>query len=276
MGVDVGIVAQRGNDRAQRLAASLIRTVHDHGDHAVVDEATGRAIDADSAPLEAMNDCAFVVSIGGDGTFLFTAREAGGAPLVGVNLGEVGFLNAISPADAVETVETLLEEAHETGSITGRSVARLTATGNGWTLAPALNEVVVHGPKRGPAGGVDVEVAVDGETYTTSRADGVLVSTATGSTAYNLSEGGPLVRPTVDAFVVTQMCATEAMPPLVVGAESEITLTASGAETAWAISDGRNRQPLDLPETITVRAADDPITLAGPSVNFFDALEKLE
>ena len=274
--VVVGIVAQLDNERAHQLATSLVRLITDHGDEAVVDEATGEAIGAPSTPLQEMNDCAFVVSIGGDGTFLFVARETGGVPLVGVNLGEVGFLNAVNPAHATEAVEALLHEVHDTGGVTGRTVDRLQASGDGWTLDPALNEIVVLGSKRGPVGGIDVTVEIDGERYVDSPADGALVATPTGSTAYNLSEGGPLLQPTVDAFVVNQMCASEAMPPLVVETDSEITLRVTGSDTAWAISDGRNRHPLDPPETVTVTATDEPITLAGPTVNFFEALEKLE
>lgn len=276
MAVTVGLVAQRGNERAQQLASSLVDLVNARGDTALVDEATGEVIDATAVPVNAMNECAFVVSIGGDGTLLFVAREAGDAPILGVNLGEVGFLNAVAPEDAVDAVTALLEEAHNRGTVQGRSVCRLTASGDNWRLEPALNEVVVHGPRRGPAGGVTVDIAVDGEPYVSSRADGVLVATPTGSTAYNLSDGGPLVHPTVDALVITQMCAADGMPSLVVDGDSEITLTVSDAETAWAISDGRNRQSLEAGETVTVTRTDNPITLAGPTVDFFQALEKLE
>jgi len=152
----VGIVAQRGNDRAHRLATALTNLIREHGDDPLVDAETGAVVDAPSAPVAAMNECAFVVSIGGDGTFLFVAREAGGVPLVGVNLGEVGFLNAISPPDAIEAVGSLLEELTETGTVGGRTVNRVQAHGDGWSLEPALNEILVHGPKRGPAGGVDL------------------------------------------------------------------------------------------------------------------------
>ncbi|MCU4753600.1 NAD(+)/NADH kinase [Halobacteria archaeon AArc-curdl1] len=276
MAVTVGIVAQRENERAQQLADSLVGLVEKRGDDVLVDNATAEAIDASGVPVDAMNECAFVVSIGGDGTFLFVAREAGNAPLMGVNLGEVGFLNAVAPADAVDAVTALLEEAHSQGAVSGRSVSRLTARGDNWSLEPALNEVLVHGPRRGPAGGVTVDIAVDGEPYASSWGDGALVATPTGSTAYNLSDGGPLVHPTVDGLVITQMCAADAMPSLVVDGDSEITLTVSDAETAWAISDGRNRQPLAPGETVTVTRADNSITLTGPTVDFFQALEKLE
>ncbi|WP_207591096.1 NAD(+)/NADH kinase [Halomontanus rarus] len=274
--VAVGIVAQRNNQRAQDLATTLRETLAADDVAVTVDEETGDATGHESVPASAMGDCDLVVSIGGDGTLLFVAREAGSAPILGVNLGEVGFLNAVPPAEAVETVVPLVETLRAGEAIQSRRVNRLQATGDGWNLAPALNEVVVHGPQRGHGGGAEIEVLVDGERYANSHADGVLVATPTGSTAYNLSEGGPLVCPTLESLVVTQMCATESMPPLVVDADSELTFRVSGADTGYVISDGRNRQRLELPATVTVSVADDPVTLAGPRVNFFDALEKLE
>lgn len=275
MDVEIGIVAQRGNGRAQRLAEQLVAAITDLEATAVVDTETGDAIGTDGRGVREMDACDLVVSIGGDGTLLFVAREVGTTPLVGVNLGEVGFLNAVDPDDAVGAVTDLLADLRGDG-IDGRAVSRLRARGDGWSLPPALNEIVVHGPKRGRGGGGTISIDVDGTRYTESHVDGVLVATPTGSTAYNLSEGGPLIRPTLDALVVTQMAAAEPMPPLVVDGGSELTLTVADGETAYVIGDGRERTRLEPPATVTVSVADEPLTLAGPPVNFFEALEKLE
>ena len=278
MDVAVGIVAQRNNERAQALAATLVDTIEREGARVVVDELTGEAVDATAVPVAAMAGRDLVVSIGGDGTLLFVAREVGSTPILGVNLGEVGFLNAVAPDDALAVVTDLVADLEETGTVEGRELARLQATGvdTEWTLEPALNEVVVHGPRRGHGGGATIEIRVDGQQYAESHADGVLVATPTGSTAYNLSEGGPLVHPSADVLVVTQMAATESMPPLVVEPDSELTLTVSGTDTAYAISDGRNRQQLEPPATVSISLADDAVTLVGPQANFLDGLDKLE
>ena len=282
MDVAVGIVAQRNNDRAQALAGTLADALErEHADvAAAVDELTGEqeTIDREGIPVAEMRGRDLVVSIGGDGTLLFVAREVGGTPILGVNLGEVGFLNAVTPDNARDVVVDLVGRLRETGSLEGRELARLRAAGpdDAWTLEPALNEVVVHGPRRGHGGGAQIEIAVDGRHYTESHADGVLVATPTGSTAYNLSESGPLVHPAADSLVITQMAATDGMPPLVVGPGSEISLTVSGADAAYAISDGRDRRHLEPPTTVTVAVADEPVTLVGPQANFFDGLEKLE
>ncbi|WP_137287962.1 NAD(+)/NADH kinase [Natronorubrum halophilum] len=286
MDVAVGIVAQRDNERAQGLAATLAETLErggvqgrtDEDTSVVVDEATGEAIDATAVPVAEMADRDLVVSIGGDGTLLFVAREVGSTPLLGVNLGEVGFLNAVAPADAVAVITDLVAEYRETGRFEGRDLVRLEANDvdSAWTLEPALNEIVVHGPRRGHGGGATVEIRVDGECYAESHADGVLVATPTGSTAYNLSEGGPLVHPTTNALVVSQMAATDSMPPLIVEPGTNLTLSVSDTDAAYVISDGRNRQRLEPPATITVSVADDPTRLVGPRGDFISSLEKLE
>ncbi|EMA41659.1 NAD(+)/NADH kinase [Halobiforma nitratireducens] len=277
--VAVGIVAQRDNDRAHELAALLVAELERAFDAAVaVDELTGETIDANGVPVAEIADRDLAVSIGGDGTLLFVAREIGSTPLVGVNLGEVGFLNAVSPADADGVVTDLVRELRDAGSLEARVLDRLTATGRDadWTLEPALNEVLVHGPRRGPGGGATIEISIDGEPYAESHTDGVLVATPTGSTAYNLSEGGPLVRPAADSLVVTQMAAADGLPSLVVDADTEIELSVSDADGAYAIGDGRNRQPLEPPATVTVSLADEPVRLVGPDPDFFDGLENLD
>lgn len=282
MGVEpsVGVVAKRDEPPAQQLATTIVAALADDGVAVVVDELTAGAVEdsVEGVPVGAMHDRDLVVSIGGDGTFLFVVREVGSVPIVGVNLGEVGFLNPVVPDEAVETVHTLVERLREEGDLACRSVPRIRASdvGDDWRLAPALNEVVVQGPRRGPAGGLDLEVSVDGRRFAAGGADGVVVATAAGSTAYNLSDGGPIVAPGVDALVVTLQCATDPMPSLVVDSGSEVTVRVAEPEEAFAVADGRVTQPLEPPATVRIRESDEPACLVGPTVDFFDALGKLE
>jgi NAD+ kinase len=271
----VGIVAQKENGRAAALASDLVDSLEDAGVTVAVDDATAAALDVTGRPAAALEGCDLVVSIGGDGTFLFAGRAAGGTPVLGVNLGEVGFLNAVSPGAAVDAV---LDEvaAFRAGALDVREAPRLAASGDGWEGEPAMNEVVVQGPRRGHGGGVTVEVCVDGSVYSSTHADGVLVSTPTGSTAYNLSERGPLVHPAVAGLVVTQMSARAGMPPLVVAEDSEVTVTVSGADSAVVVSDGRSVQAVTPPTDVTVATTDPPVRFAGPRPDFFEALGKLD
>ena len=267
----VGIVAQRDNVRAARLADEIRR----HVDASVsIDERTAATLGDDGIAVEALDTCDLVVSIGGDGTFLFAAREVSPTPLIGVNLGEVGFLNVVSPSDAVETIRTEIER-FRAGTATYQELPQVQAFGDDWTLPPAVNEVSVFGPQRGRENGLGTEVRVDGALYTGGHADGVLVATATGSTAYNLSEGGPLVHPDVSAFVITEMCADDPMPPLAVSLDAEIGIRVEDADRAFVVADGRTRETLDPPASVTVRRGDDPVRIAGPPLEFFSALGKL-
>lgn len=274
-GMKVGIVAQKGNSRAAYLAAETCEALAGVDAEAVVDAATAEELGVEGTPVESFDDCDLVVSIGGDGTFLYAARGADGVPILGVNLGEVGFLNAVSPADAID--EVLAEvAAFREGDQSVREVPRIVASGDGWEMDPSMNEVVVHGPRRGHGGGADLEVRVDGSLYSGSHADGVLVTTPAGSSAYNLSEGGPLVHPGVEGLVVTEMAADEGMPPLVVPQGAAVSVTVTGAASAVVVGDGRTRRTVSPPTEVRIERSDSPVRLAGPTSDFFEALGKLD
>ena len=274
--MEVGIVAQRDNSRAAALAAE-IRTALSADDVACrLDKATASAVDAPEAasPVEAFSACDLVVSIGGDGTFLFAAREAGSTPILGVNLGEVGFLNAVHPDNAVDAVGREVDALRE-GRFEVREAPRLTATCGAFESVPAVNEIVVTGPRRGHGGGGSFDVRVDGSPYTSGHADGILIATPTGSSAYNLSEGGPLVHPSIGGLIINEMCGVDAMAPLVVAGDCEVTVGVDDADYVVVVSDGRQPYELDVPCEISVSRADPPVRLAGPVADFFEALGKL-
>jgi NAD+ kinase len=274
--MNVGIVAQRGNERAATLAGRLRETLRDEEATVRIDAATAERLDTDGVDVSRMAENDLVVSIGGDGTFLFAASGAKGTPILGVNLGEVGFLNAVTPEDAVGEVRTVVETYRESGEIPSQEVPRLRATGEGeWSVHPALNEIVVQGAQRGHGQGLDYEVRVHGVQYSEGHADGVLVSTPTGSTAYNLGEGGPLVHPSVNGLVLTEMCGTDPMPPLVFELGYEVEIRVTNAPFAVVGSDGTQAR-IDPPEMVTISLASEPARIAGPSPNFFEALSKLD
>ena len=274
--MQVAIVAQRGNGRAARLAGDLRERLVEAGVDVRIDADTAGTLGVDGYPVETFESADLAVSIGGDGTFLFAARGAGDTPILGVNLGEVGFLIAVGPGEAVDAVLDEVERFRRGESLSVREVPRIAARGDGWTETPAMNEVVVQGPRRGPGGGVRVEVRVDGSLYSEGHADGVLVATPTGSTAYNLSERGPLVHPSVGGLVVNEMVPDGGMPPLVVSPDVEVTVSVTGADEAVVVSDGRKRKYLTPPSEVTVASANAPVRLAGSLSDFFEALGKLD
>ncbi len=268
----VGIVAQQQKPRATALATELTRSIDD----AVVDETTATTIDAPGIEIDEMGGCDLVVSIGGDGTFLFAARGIGATPIMGVNLGEVGFLNATPPDDALETVQETIHALESATQPPLQPVPRLLGVTTDWTLPPALNEVAIMAPRRGPPTELSFAIEVDGDQYTCDRADGIIIATPTGSTAYNLSETGPLVHPTVDGLVITQMSAAGGMPPLVVDSDACVKITARGPGDVVAVSDGRAKHTEAAPLSLAVSTDAPPVRIAGPEIDFFGALSKLE
>jgi len=268
----LGVVAKRDTPRAVELADRIRREIDAT---VVLDELTADALGTEGRAVEALSTCDLVVSIGGDGTFLFTARTVSPTPIMGVNLGEVGFLNAVSPTDCVEVIRSAADRI-ERGAAEFQELPQIRATGPGWTLPAAVNEIAVLGPQRGRNNGIDFEIRVDGDRYLGSHGDGVLVSTPAGSTAYNLSEGGPLVHPSQSSFVVTEMCATDPMPSLVVPTDAEVQVSVEDADHAFVVADGRLRERIEPPTTVSLRHAAVPVRIAGPPLEFFAALGKLE
>ena len=274
--MEVGIVARKGSERAVGVAEALRDAVNDTGESVWLDAVTAGALDESDRgrPVGKLAESDLAVAVGGDGTFLFVARNAADTPIVGVNLGEVGFLNAVPPEEATEAVLAEIE-AFDRGAMTVREAPRLVARAGDWTSVPAANEIVVQGSRRGPGAGIDYEVRVDGTRYSGGRADGVLVATPTGSTAYNLSERGPLVHPGVNGLIVNEMAAVDGMPPLVVDSDAVVTVDVEQADETIVISDGRNSATLDAPTEVTLERTSPPMRIAGPPSNFFEALEKL-
>ncbi len=279
--MNVGIVARKGNDEAVATALDVYEAARDHGETVWVDEETASSLASEAGsptvpgrPVAALAACDLAVAIGGDGTFLFVARNAGDTPVLGINLGEVGFLNAVPPASATAAVRSALDGLAD-GDLSVREAPRLVARTDEWESVPAANEIVVHGDRRGPGSGIEYELAVDDSQYSTGRADGVLVATPTGSTAYNLSERGPLVAPDVDGLVVNEMAARTGMPPIVVDADATVGVTVHDPDGVTVVADGRNATQVSGPVTVRVERSHPPMRIAGPEGDFYEALRKL-
>jgi NAD+ kinase len=233
---------------------------------AVVDDLTQQSLDV-------------VLSLGGDGTLLRGARFAcrRGIPILGLNLGHVGFLASAGPEAATRALALL---AHGDFSIEPRMAleARL---GDGEPLV-AVNDVVVH--KGGIARVIRLAVSVDGEPVGPYSADGIIVATPTGSTAYSMSAGGPIVVPSVDALVLTAICPhTLAVRPLVVPASARITICpldpVPGPESDLLVSiDGQVAAHIAPSQELHVARALQPVLLARlGEESFFGRLsEKLQ
>jgi NAD+ kinase len=179
----------------------------------------------ETASREAIGEqCDLVVIVGGDGTLLNAARSLADydVPLLGVNLGRLGFLVDISPTDMLERLDEILkghfQEEH-------RILLHAAIERDGACVgeSDAFNDVVVH--KWDIARMIEIETYIDGRLLHTIRADGLIVSTPTGSTAYALSGGGPILQPTLDAMVLVPISPhTLSNRPIVIDGNSEIEL----------------------------------------------------
>jgi NAD+ kinase len=197
-----------------------------------------------------------VVVLGGDGTLLAAARAFAhtGIPLLSVNLGSLGFLTEVPLSDLYATLEAWCEG---TATIEERSMMRaeLFCAGQGVVTRrwDALNDVVVA--KGTIARMADFSVSIDGQLVAEFRADGVIVSTPTGSTAYNLAADGPIVMPTVNCMVVTPICPhLLTIRPIVVPGESAITVRVTGvANEIFLTVDGQEAVPMHVDDEVHCR-----------------------
>jgi NAD+ kinase len=218
----------------------------------------------------------FILSLGGDGTLLRGARIScvRGIPILGVNLGHLGFLSSAGPEMATEALARLSSGQYTVEQRRALSVR----IGDEGPALLAVNDAVVH--KGGVARVIRLAVIVDGERVGTYSADGIIVATPTGSTAYSLSAGGPIVVPGVDAFVITAICPhTLAVRPLVVRATSTIALRvldpAPRPDELLVSLDGQAEKHLAVGQDVTIVKATQPVLLAQISdESFFKRLAR--
>ncbi len=205
-----------------------------------------------------------LITLGGDGTLLRGARLLDGkeTPILGVNLGRVGFLTSAARESFAAAIDALAGGRH---AIERRQALRAViqgADGSERSLTHALNDVVVH--KGGVARVVRLRVLIGEEEVGPYSADGIVVATPTGSTAYSLSAGGPIVVPGVEALVVTPICAhTLAVRPLVIPSSSEVTIEpiAPWADDLLVSFDGQVGTTLVTGDKVLVRRADHRVLL---------------
>ena len=208
-----------------------------------------------------------VVAVGGDGTLLHTARMLAphGVPLIGVNLGRLGFLTDISTERMEEELGRILDGDFKTEP---RILLEAEVIRDGKVMhrANAMNDVVIN--KGTLARLIEFETRVDGEFVSSTRADGIIVATPTGSTAYALSAGGPILHPTLPALVLVPICPhTLSDRPLAVGSDSliEITMISTSRQSAHVTFDGQTNFALHDKDMLRVRRSERPAILIHPS-----------
>jgi NAD+ kinase len=276
----VGVISKPGVTRASDIVPGLFAWLKQRNISARYDYQTaaylgeGRGLERSAVP----EGCQLVIVLGGDGTLLSAARAIAGRkiPLLAVNLGGLGFLTAISVDELYPELERAIRHEHRIGY---RRLLHCEMRRGGRVIEQyeALNDVVLT--KSSIARMIEVEARVDEHFVCTYRADGLIVATPTGSTAYSLSAGGPIVFPKVEALCITPICPHMLTNrPVIVPDESVIQMISRAEnDTAYLTIDGQVGAPLERDDAIICRRSDKCVQLVRPPrMMFFDVLrEKL-
>jgi len=269
----VGLVVRRDRPRATRLARRMIAWLVRRRIRVLLD-AEAHLGGAPARSKEALvREADLVVVLGGDGTLLALARRTRSeVPILGVNLGELGFLTEVVEREAMPMLARVITGRYE---LDRRMTLAATLERRGRVLKRfrALNDVVVTNGARARI--VQFAVSVDDLPLATYRADGVIVATPTGSTAYSLSVGGPVVEPTVQALLLSPISPhTLSNRPVVLPPDAVVRLTiASREQDALLTIDGQEGTPLAGGDVVRVRRGRPPVSLVrSPDRTYYDVL----
>ncbi len=274
----VSIITKPRLAEAVRIAEELVDWFRERGVEAFVEDRLADEVDRPDAAVTGdglVEKSDLVVVIGGDGTLLATARLLAGrpVPILAINLGGLGFLTEITLSELYPQLEKVLAG----GFVTDRRVmldAALVRNGESVERHQALNDVVIN--KGTLARIIDLETSVNGQHVSTFRSDGLIIATPTGSTAYNLSAGGPIVHPDMSAMLVTPICShTLTNRPLVLPSDMQVavTLTSSADEGVYVTVDGQIGIKMESGDCLNVNKSTHEVLLVAPAgKNYFDVL----
>ena len=256
MAKKIGIVSKPRKEDAGHILFELVKWLRDKGTEPLMDQETASLIEITSPysrqDIAALSE--FVIVLGGDGTLLSVARLIGarGTPILGVNLGSLGFLTEVTLDEMYPLLEDILLGKM---IIDERGMLEAAIRREGQEIAKytVLNDVVIN--KGALARMILMETRVDGWLLNTYRADGLIISTPTGSTAYSLSAGGPIVYPTVGAVIISPICPhTLTNRPIVVPDDAAIEVTLlTEDEDVLVTLDGQEGHQIKFMDTVAIK-----------------------
>lgn len=274
----IGLIAKTDDDgRVASTLAELHRFLVERGVDLTLDQSTDEFLDIPGAVprREIADHCDLAIVVGGDGTLLTAARSLAdaGIPIVGVNIGRLGFLVDVSPDTMLERLDQILRGDY-TEDKRFLIEALVIRDGEVAQRTTALNDVVIR--IKNVVRMIEFETWINNTFVNIQRADGMVVSTPTGSTAYALSGGGPIVHPALEALLLLPICPhTLSSRPIVVGsgAEVEIRICPGVRETAQVVSDGQNNIDVGAGDAVRIRRMDRVIRLLHPGdYDYYDIL----
>jgi NAD+ kinase len=280
----IGLVAKHNLDAAADVLAELAGWLEARGVEPVFETHTAELAGLPSGRPTRSGDelptaCDLIVVLGGDGTLIGTAgriaQSGTNVPILGVNFGSLGFLTEITLPELYESLESVLDD---TAEIDERMMlhARTLRAGAVFTSRYVVNDVVIT--KAALSRIIDLSVFVGDQLVMQVRADGLIVATPTGSSAYNLAAGGPIVHPTVDAVLLTPIAPHMLTNrPVVLPAESDVRVEPqmNGNEEVYATFDGQWGHPLAVDDVVEIVRADRTLNLVrAPQRTYFDVLRQ--
>ena len=270
----LGVIGHQGYDELPEILGTLFRLAPELAIEPFLEQGLHEVADK-GGRLENPAELDALVTLGGDGTLLRGARFLDGKdiPILGVNLGRLGFLTSCQSEDFEAALRNLASGdyvAQPRMALSARAIDQGGQVRKQWR---ALNDFVLH--KGGFARVVRLNVFVDDESIGQYAADGIVISTPTGSTAYSLSAGGPVVVPTVESIIITPVSPhTLAIRSLVIPADAEVTIEANESPTELLVTvDGQVGTSFVKGEKLKVRKADNPVRIVRfPGATFFERM----
>ncbi len=276
----VGIILKRQDARVSSVVSDIISWLQARNMEVFVDQNAIEECPSGTRPVPAQElarQVDLVSVFGGDGTLLYAARLVGasGVPILGINLGSLGFLAEVKLSDVYKAFECIFRGQYQ---VEERMLLDVGALRNGQPIGRylALNDAVIN--KGALARIIELEVRVNGEPVLLTRADGLIVSTPTGSTAYSLAAGGPILYPTLEAFIIAPICPhTLTNRPVVIPDRDVLEVCLWRGTDVMLTIDGQVGMPLQQHDCVRVHRAGSTLRLVMPFGNSFFRLlrEKL-
>lgn len=273
----IGIISRPRRSNLSEVVPSLLKWLDGRGIRVTYDQETAGSVTKPSdgrtrEQVAAASDLLLV--LGGDGTLLAAARVAApkGIPILPINMGSLGFLTSFMLEELYPALEDILAGRL---TISERVMLHVELHRNGKSLdkQSVLNEVVIN--KGALARMIELELIIDNDFVCRYRADGLIVASPTGSTAYSLSAGGPIVHPTVESFIITPICPhTLSDRPVVVRDTSIVEMKLSaGTESVFLTLDGQKGIPLQATDRVRISRAHEMLKLIQtPNKSYFEIL----
>ena len=269
----VGIIAKKNKTEAIEASRNLINWLKSRGVEVIVDNEFKKEVGEFISETD-LSQAELLVVLGGDGTLLSAARLIGNSdvPILGVNLGGLGFLTAFSLNELYPVIEKILFEDYETEK---RMMLTTTIIRRNEVIAKysVLNDVVIN--KAAIARIIDLETSIDEYYLTSFKADGLIISTPTGSTAYSMAAGGPIVFPSLHTIILTPICPhTLTNRPILVPDSVKIrVILRSKNEDVFLTFDGQVGQSLRVDDVVEIKKSDRAVRLIkSPFKDYFEVL----